>query len=133
MGRVLYQLCVRGRKRSVVGWSLGAIVIAAVCVPAPALALRDFGVRYETEARGEITMAANPVLTCTPSPGAECVDARRGTGARLNNQDHVMQYIDIDGDTATFDSSTATLQLPASSQVLHAALFWSEAGSQSTH
>ncbi len=91
MSRV--QLCNRGRQPGVVGWSLGAIVIAAACLPAPAFGFRDFEARYETEARDEITMAAGPVLTCTPSPGAECVDARHGTGARLNNQDHIMQYI----------------------------------------
>ena len=38
-----------------------------------------------------------------------------------------MQYVDVDGDPATFSSSSAVLHLPAGAAVLWAGLHWNAA------
>ena len=76
---------------------------------------------------GDIALAGNSVLSC-PSGAQGCAAARDGSG-RVNDNDWQMADVDIDGDPATFDSSSATLDLPAGAAVRYAGLYW---GGEST-
>ncbi len=81
---------------------------------------------YSTTARGNIIYAANSILTCSTIVGdtgeATCVAARDGANSANNN--YQMNYIDIDSDSTTFNSSAADFSLPAGASVLFAGLFW---------
>jgi hypothetical protein len=94
---------------------------ALVLAPA-AFADRAFTPRFAQMARGDVTMAANTLMSCTG--GAACSGARAGTGSSINNEDFTMAYVDADSDGTTFDSSSSTLSLPSGSTVLFAGLYW---------
>ena len=51
-------------------------------------------------------------------------NAQNGTTAAADNNDFDMSYVDVDGESTTFNSSRATLALPAGSTVLFAGLYW---------
>ena len=82
---------------------------------------RAFSTRFSANDTGNITIAANTLLTC-PAGDAACAGAQAG-GATNNNQ-YTMTYVDVDSNPTTFDSSTADLSLPAGSTVLFAGLYW---------
>lgn len=106
----------------------GLLALAA----APAQAERNMQLRYATNANGEIALIGNAILTCPPgstsdtSPNPSCEATLAGTNnAGARNDGFSMQYIDIDSDSSTFSSSSATLNIPAGSTVLFAGLYWS--------
>jgi hypothetical protein len=104
---------------------LAVICVFAACgaLLAPAaMANRAFTPRFAQMARGDVTLAANTIMTCPSS--AACTSGRAGTGGSINNQDFVMTYVDVDSDATTFDSSSANLTLPSGSTVLFAGLYW---------
>ena len=82
-----------------------------------------FTVAYDTNARGDITIAANTLMTA-PGNTQAAIDARNGVGSNLNDDDWLMAYVDIDGDATTFNSSSANLVMPADADVLFAGLYW---------
>ncbi|WP_367288097.1 DUF11 domain-containing protein [Laspinema palackyanum] len=73
-------------------------------------------------------------MECDPTPGrlnaAACSTARTGGAgptAPQDNNDFFMRYVDTDGNSNTFNSSSATLALPAEvtgTDVLWAGLYW---------
>ncbi len=69
--------------------------------------------------KGDFTMIGNTNLTL------------QDYGINIPNSNHVMQYVDIDGDATTFNSSSATLDfsrengaIPSCSNVVFAGLYW---------
>jgi len=90
---------------------------------------RAFSVRYSSNDTGNIAFAANTLMTC-PSSDNSC-DNVQDSGPRTtansdyNNDSYDMQYVDVDSDSTTYDSSRAGLTLPAGAQVLFAGLYWS--------
>ncbi|RAK37838.1 putative repeat protein (TIGR01451 family) [Actinoplanes lutulentus] len=98
-----------------------ARVAAAITTP--------FTTRFDVNANGAILLRGNANLTCpihllTPT----CADARNGIGSaateELNDNGYPMIFTDADGDPATFNDSTATIDMPAGSTVLFAGLYW---------
>jgi uncharacterized repeat protein (TIGR01451 family) len=88
-----------------------------------------FAIRFSTNDTGDITMIANTLETASTvnNPGRtqqDVIDAQNGVGANVNNNSWSMALVDADNDPTTFDSSTATLNLPLGSQVLFAGLYW---------
>lgn len=84
-----------------------------------------FTVRYTTNDTGDITFAANTLMTAGPPATAqEIADAQNGVGTKISNNDFTMTYVDIDSDPSTFNSSSSDLVMPAGSQVLFAGLYW---------
>ncbi len=79
-----------------------------------------FSQRYADSYRGAVTRAGNTVMTCYPPAVADCLTRQNGTG----NNSVAAQYVDVDGDPSTFDSSTADLQLTPGAQVATARLYW---------
>jgi hypothetical protein len=76
-----------------------------------------FSVAYTANALGDITFAANTLMT-SPGNTQAAIDARNGVGSNLNDDDWNMAYVDIDSDASTFNSSSAQLVLPAGADVL---------------
>ncbi|HYH88449.1 MAG TPA: DUF3344 domain-containing protein, partial [Solirubrobacteraceae bacterium] len=106
--------------------SLLALFAGTLGVAAPAALAVDtpFSVRFAQTVRGSINAVGNQLLTC-PAAAAGCTAARNRTGpeATMNNN-YNMGYVDVDGDAATFNSSTSTLSLPAGATVVWAGLYW---------
>jgi uncharacterized repeat protein (TIGR01451 family) len=83
---------------------------------------RTFTPRFHTQVPGDVTLVGNTLMTC--SGGGQCAGAQAGGSGNVNNQNFTMLYVDVDGDPATFSSSTATLTLPPGATVLWAGLYW---------
>lgn len=84
-----------------------------------------FTVRFTANDTGDITFAANTLMTAgPPATPTQIANVQNGVGSKLNNNDFTMTYVDIDGDASTFNSSAAALVMPAGSQVLFAGLYW---------
>ena len=101
----------------------GLLVIA---LASPALADRAFTARFSTNANGDIAIVGNTLETCQTSV-ADCANARAGSGTVLNNNNFSMVRVNVD--SATIDSSSARLSLPAGARVLFAGLYY---GSRTT-
>ena len=82
-----------------------------------------FTVRYTTNDTGDITFAANTLMTA-PASDPAAVNAQNGVGSKVANNDFQMTYVDVDSDPTTFNSSRSDLVMPAGSQVLFAGLYW---------
>lgn len=88
---------------------------------ATASAVTPFSARYTTNAAGDISIIGNTSLRCPASAGS-CASVLAGANG-INNS-FTMEHVDIDADGSTFDSSSATLAMPADAQVLFAGLYW---------
>lgn len=106
--------------RAVVGAVIAVCSMAAV---APAQVITPFSVRYSTNDTGDIAIIGNTLMTCQSSASG-CVAGQGGTGSVINNNNFTMINVDVDTDATTFNSSRATLNLPAGSTVLFAGLYW---------
>jgi len=89
---------------------------------AQAQVIRNFTSRYSTNTTGDIVIIGNTLMTCPTS--TDCTNARNGSGSILNNNSFAMVYVDADSDPTTFNSSSATLNLPTGASVLWAGLYW---------
>ncbi len=96
-----------------------------------------FQIRYQTNDRGAITLIAN-TLMCAQGTGAYGCNTTVMNGT-ANNNNYTMRFINADPSAPAWGSgrggsSSATLSLPAGSQVLFAGLYWGAtlAGSGST-
>ncbi|KAA0921874.1 DUF3344 domain-containing protein [Streptomyces apricus] len=130
--------------------TVSAFSLAALCVPGgPAAAVPDppgaeadvrtdagarvaaeaaglpFAQRYRALRHGGIVRAANTSVTCrrplAPAP-VSCPAARAGAAAANDGFD--MSYTDVDSDPNTYNSSRATIALPAGARVAYARLYW---------
>ena len=95
---------------------------------APALARADraFAPRFSTNTQGNIAIAANSIESCLDAL-AVCANVRNAVGGAIsgnNNNQRTMTWVDVDGDPATFDSSSAELTLPVGASVLFAGLYY---------
>ena len=75
---------------------------------------------FSANLRGGVAVAGNTVETCDQnSPGNEVC------AGNANNNDKNMVYVNVDpGDAARFNSSSATLTIPAGAHVVKAFLYW---------
>ncbi|WP_190810395.1 T9SS type B sorting domain-containing protein [Flagellimonas sp. S3867] len=81
--------------------------------------LSDNGNTY-INIKGDYTFLSNSVMNSV-SNGHDVNTPYNGNGS--NNSLHV-EYVDIDSDPTTFNSSSSTLSLPACSQIYWAGLYW---------
>ncbi|MEU4559863.1 Ig-like domain-containing protein [Actinoplanes sp. NPDC023936] len=118
----------RGRSAGILFLVL-AVMLATLPVRVAAAITTAFTTRFDVNVNGSIMLRGNANLTCpvhllTPT----CSAARNGTGStlneELNNNGYPMVFTDADGDPATFNDSTATVDMPAGSTVLFAGLYW---------
>ena len=80
---------------------------------------------FSANTTGNIQIRGNTVVTCQTA-ATLCAGAQAGTnsGADDDNNNFLMSYVDVDSDATTFDSSSATVNIPAGGSVLFAALSW---------
>src|SRR3954470_23748662 len=103
-----------------------AVVALATVLPSSAFAARSFDKqRFGANDTGDITLAANTLMSCPGSCVQRDAAANPSSNSKYNNNDWNMVRVDADGDPATtLNSSTATLDLPAGAKVLFAGLYW---------
>lgn len=97
--------------------------------PVSAQVISPFSRLYNTKALGDIHLTGNTLLTCESESsssfsGTGCSTAQSSLGSWARNDGFPMVYVDVDGDSSTFNSSTANLGLPTGATVLKAYLFW---------
>ena len=93
---------------------------------ATASADRAFSSRFSTNTQGNIAIASNSIESCLDAL-AVCGNVRNAVGGAIpgnNNNQRTMTWVDVDGDPATFDSSSADLTLPPGASVLFAGLYY---------
>jgi uncharacterized repeat protein (TIGR01451 family) len=77
--------------------------------------------------RGDVAVTGNTLETC-PQNVAALRRHKHGRAAEpclnANNNDQKMVYVNVDPSAGHFDSSTATLTVPAGAQVVRAFLYW---------
>jgi len=78
---------------------------------ASAEVIRPFTTRFEANTAGEIYLIGN-------------VNVHAGSEVAGNNNNYAMLNVDIDGNAATFNSSSADFMLPPGATVLWAGLYW---------
>lgn len=98
-------------------------LIALFLVIGSASADQAFSKRYGTNDYGDVAMIGNQSVTCQTAV-ANCI-ATQNNLTNLTNNDFVATYVDIDGDSSTVNSSSATFVMPNNSTVLWAGLYWS--------
>ncbi len=107
-------------------------ILVALCAlagggPVSAQVLRPFSIRYQTNARGKIVLVSNNIIT-SKGTGVDytALPPNCGTATAGNCRNDAFQGtpIDIDGDPATLNSSSAQLALPACNTVAFAGLYW---------
>ena len=76
--------------------------------------------RFQANLAGTTWQIGNTLMTC-PASDAKCATAQAGA---YKNNDFVMRHVDVDGDPATFNSSTANLVVPVDGSVVFAGLYW---------
>ena len=106
--------------------ALAFVVVGVGLLPAAATADRAFGPRFTVNTQGDITIAANSIMSCLDALPA-CTNIRDAVGGQVsanNNNNKTITWIDADTDPATFNSSSADLALPAGARVLFAGLYY---------
>jgi uncharacterized repeat protein (TIGR01451 family) len=79
---------------------------------------------FSTIAHGNIAIIGNTVTTA-PATNVNATNAQNGVGSVLDwTSFNPMAFVNVDPTSGNFDSSRATLNMPAGSTVLYAALFW---------
>ena len=108
---------------------LGAVQAAAAVNPTSVA--RPFTVRYAINTNGDIALAANTLMTCQAGLGRDAVAGRlrrpRRPALPATTTTSTCSYVDDDSDPATFNSSSATLEVPRGATVLFAGLYWGAA------
>jgi uncharacterized repeat protein (TIGR01451 family) len=99
------------------------VLVVLLCLPATAAADRPYTAVFNENHQGDITGTGNTLMSCFEID-PKCADARNGVGGSLNNNDLSMDWVDVDGDPDTFNSSAATLVLPVDARVLRAVLIY---------
>ena len=108
-------------------------LLASLACTAPAAADRAMTPRFSANDTGNITFAANTLMVC-PKSASGCTAARQtapissGSNEAQNNNAYLMEYVNTAEGTVSgsksFNSSSATLSLPATATVLFAGLYW---------
>jgi hypothetical protein len=122
---------------------IAVVLLVPLFTPGPpSQASEVWHTQFNEAVYGDVTIVGNAVLTCPtpeqtgPNPKyspQSCVDAlnRQGHGPSAQNNAHRMSYTDVDGNPATFNSSSAQLTIPAGATVAYAKLGW--AGNATCH
>ncbi len=100
------------------------ITVTALAIPTLDIG-RAFNIRNPVNTRnmpGGIAIIGNTVL-CNQDSHGNCIDYTNGDGNQYSNSQLNLKYIDIDGDSSTYDSSQAQLSIPSTATVVWAGLY----------
>ncbi len=100
--------------------------LVACGVPAQAVIVEPFTLRYDRAIYGDFLTIGNAVMQCPTSPpatAAQCQGAQAGTN-NLNNNAFVMSPANSDALPGAFDSSSGLFTIPAGATIVYARLFW---------
>ena len=87
-------------------WIAALLALALLPAAVAAQVARTFVPRFNAQTTGDITLIGNTLMTC--AAGGQCASAQAGgSGGNISNQNFTMQYVDVDGDPTTFNSSSA--------------------------
>jgi uncharacterized repeat protein (TIGR01451 family) len=119
------------RSLSWLTWTAVVSTAAFTLIPTLPAFARNFQPRVSLQARGRTTIFGNAVTSCSTVSGATgsatCATARSSTTGSYANNDYFMDYVDIDGDSSTFNSSSSTYTFPTSNagfDIIWAGLYW---------
>ncbi|MBN8880874.1 MAG: hypothetical protein J0H73_00975, partial [Salana multivorans] len=109
----------------------GALTLAAT--PAAAATNVPMGLLQPIETgfvvNGDVLTFGNGLLVCAqPNPSLPQLACPRMHNGTDGNNGYVMNYVDVDDDPTTFNSSSSTVTIPAGATVAKAWLFWSADG-----
>ena len=76
-----------------------------------------FSIRYQATQKGGIRFLSNSILSCNGGTGCTSGRAEVPPAGTSQNNSFTMAYIDMDGNAATFSSSSDSLALPSCSQI----------------
>ena len=99
-------------------YTLGVMLL--LCVNAQAQIVDPFTLRYQATQKGGIQMLANAAVSCNGCAAANQMPPG-GTGTNNGNNQY---YIDLDGLSSTFMSSSDSLNLANCSEITWAGLYW---------
>ncbi|MFK7000977.1 hypothetical protein [Flavobacterium oreochromis] len=86
---------------------------------------KTFNIRYQNYLKGDIHFIANTVIGKKSGKNANEAYNKVNSSAKLNDE-ITMSYIDIDEDSQTFSSSSATLEpIHSNDKIIFAGLYWS--------
>ena len=107
---------------------LASSLVAVVIAPsAHAKVFDPFVKRATVNAFSSVEQVGNVLETCPPGSvsipaGVPCATSQHGNGP--GNNDFPMAFVDVDGNSSTFNSSTAQVDVPADADVYYAGLYW---------
>lgn len=116
------------------GAVLGLFMLLALSTSIANAAERDFTLRYDVLATGaNLAQIGNGLTTCQSGTNnlehssLSCAETQGGDNGYSDdwyNDQYIIVNIDVDSDSSTFNSSTATLSIPSGVKLLHAQLYW---------
>ena len=86
--------------------------------------IAPMSVRYQTNAKGSITIISNVSISCNSGNNCNTARAEVPPAGTWGNHSLTMAYVDSDADPTTYMSSSDSLILPNCSEVLWAGLYW---------
>ncbi|HMQ37536.1 MAG TPA: LPXTG cell wall anchor domain-containing protein [Micropruina sp.] len=113
---------------------LSGINAAAFPSNAAAVVVEPMTKSYDEIVNGDYILVGNGVLACDPTKvhwttnrNANCTPFHSGTisGTTYVNDYQWMRNVDVDSASGTFNSSSATVQVPSGARVTKALLYWS--------
>ncbi|MDO9408551.1 hypothetical protein [Patulibacter sp.] len=119
----------RPRSRALLGLLVALVALGlGIAAPAANAADREFAPRFSVNDTGDIDIVGNSSMTC-PTAALGCTAAQQSgvttlPDATSQNNAYNMQFVDVDSDASTFNSSRATVSIPSGSTVLFAGLYW---------
>ena len=127
--------CPANHQKQRVRLVLSTLLAMSFIVSAPpiskAVTLQPMSIAYEGIVSGNFATTGNSVLTCSTSAGAyasQCIDARKRSGSRLNNDDYSMINFKVPfgqlAEANYFNASSGSIVIPAGAVIKHATLFW---------
>ena len=87
--------------------------------------VQSFSPRFQANQKGGITIISNVSVSCGSASGCSSTQGQTIITGGNSNGAYTQSYVDIDGNSSTFMSSSDSLNLTNCSEILFAGLYWS--------
>ena len=96
------------------------VLLLLISLQSVAQNLVPFAPKFDQDVKGDMLLIGNTIL------GINNTAYNVTSGSAAHNANLNMQYLDVDGDSSTFNSSSADLEISNSScyKIIYAALYW---------